>query len=283
MMVSPSYEQVIHQARERLAEAGVWDVVGDVNALVDRFLTRAEPSAAVVEFQQAIAERGARIPLGHITGSVIFDGLPLVVGSGVFVPRAESVALVEWATDTEVLPQGGRVLDVCSGVGALGIAVSRRRPDVAVVCVERDDTAVQYLRRNVARQAHVTGQVEIDVADLLSPNCLAAYEGEVNLIMANPPYVAPHVRLLPEWSEHQPKAAIYSGEDGLDLIRRITTLAADVLCPGGWLAFEHDRAQPAAVRQILVARGFSDVSTFADSAGESRVTVARNADHKPTS
>jgi release factor glutamine methyltransferase len=270
----PSYEEALRRARERLADAGVWDVTGDLETLADCFLGRVDPPTALARFQAAVAERCARIPLAHITGSVSFDGLHLVVGSGVFVPRAESVGLVEWAAGYDVVPHGGRVLDLCSGVGALGLAVARRRPDLSVACVERDDTAVQYLRRNVARHAAVTGRVEIEVADLFEPGCLPRHRG-ADLIVANPPYVAPHVRLLPEWAEHQPKGALYSGPDGLDLIGCIVAHAVGTLRPGGWLGLEHCWRQPAPVRRLLVAAGFTDISTSADPTGDPRITVAR--------
>jgi release factor glutamine methyltransferase len=269
------------RARTRLTGAGVWDVEGDLEALAERFLASATP-AAVDRFEAAVAERCRRIPLGHIIGSAPFDGLELVVGSGVFVPRHESTALVAWAADEKTLPYEGTALDLCSGVGALGLALSRRRPDAAVTCVERDDTCLQYLNRNVARNEAVLGTVSVHAADLNGPGCLDAYLGTTDLVMANPPYVSPDVRLLPEWSEHQPRAAVYSGADGLDLIRRIVVLAAAALRPGGRLALEHDRAQPERVRELLHGDSFEEITTFVDTAGEPRITVARRTDQGGT-
>ncbi|MFF9203234.1 N5-glutamine methyltransferase family protein [Streptomyces sp. NPDC014986] len=268
-------------ARARLTEAGVWDVEGDLAALRERFLA-VETPAALARFETAVAERCRRIPLGHITGSTEFDGLELVVGSGVFVPRRESTTLVARVAEDTTLPYRGTVLDLCSGVGALGLALSRRRPDAAVTCVERDDTCLQYLRRNVARNEAVLGGVTVLAADLTAPGCLDAYRGRTDLVMANPPYVAPDVRLLPEWSEHQPRAAVYSGADGLDLIRRIAVLAAAALRPGGRLALEHDRAQPEQVRELLHGHAFEEITTCVDTAGEPRITVARRTDQEGT-
>ncbi|MER7664252.1 MULTISPECIES: HemK/PrmC family methyltransferase [unclassified Streptomyces] len=268
-------------ARTRLTEAGVWDVEGDLDALVEHLLTSGTPTA-LARFEAAVAERCRRIPLGHIIGSAPFDGLELVVGSGVFVPRHESTALVAWAADEKTLPYEGSALDLCSGVGALGLALSRRRPDAAVTCVERDDTCLQYLNRNVARNQAVLGSVSVLAADLTHPGCLDAHLGTTDLLMANPPYVSPDVRLLPEWSEHQPRAAVYSGADGLDLIRRIVVLAAAALSPGGHLALEHDRAQPEQVRELLHGDSFEEITTFADTAGEPRITVARRTDQGGT-
>ncbi|HEX3784102.1 MAG TPA: HemK/PrmC family methyltransferase [Pseudonocardiaceae bacterium] len=273
-MTATDREELLGLARQRLVAAGVWDPDGDLVALAERFLGPADPAAALAEFEVAVQERCARIPLGHITGDVAFDRLRLAVGSGVFVPRAESLAVVDWATGAGVVPEGGLVLDLCSGVGALGLAIARRRPDLRVVCVERADTAVRYLRRNVARYAVSTGPVRVHVADLCQPGCLDEYR-DVDLITANPPYVQPSIKLLPEWADHQPKDAIYAGADGLDLIRVIAAHALRSLRPGGWLAVEHDRRQPEPVRQVLAAAGFTDLSTANDSAGEPRITTAR--------
>ncbi|MFI9640496.1 N5-glutamine methyltransferase family protein [Micromonospora sp. NPDC051925] len=280
-MTGPSDDELLDQARRELTEAGLWDVDGDVAALAERFLGHAPRPVRVAEFTAAVAERRARIPLGHLTGTTTFDGLRLVVGSGAFIPRTESVALVEWAAQPDVLPTAGTVLDLCSGVGAIGLALARRRPDATVCCVERDDTALQYLRRNATRLADVTGAVGVLTVDLTEPGCLDAYEAATDLIVANPPYVPPSLRLLPEWADHHPRDAIYSGPDGLDLIRRIAALSATTLRPGGWLGVEHDRAQPGAVRQILTEHGFTDIVTLTDSAGETRLSVARTATKEP--
>lgn len=267
-------EPVRERARALLSDAGVWDVEGDLASLEKRFLGHGEPSD-IARFETAVAERCRRIPLGHIVGAVEFDGMELVVGSGVFVPRQESTALVAWAADETVLPRAGTALDLCSGVGALGLALSRRRPDAAVVCVERDATCLQYLHRNLARHQEDLGEVTVQATDLLEENCLAAHRGRTDLLVANPPYVPPDLKLLPEWSVHQPWDAVYSGADGLDLIRRITVLAADSLRPGGWIALEHDRAQPGAVASLLNDGPFDGITTYDDTAGEPRITVAR--------
>ncbi|MDX2680428.1 N5-glutamine methyltransferase family protein [Streptomyces sp. NY05-11A] len=281
MTTVPQTHTACERARTQLTEAGVWDVEGDLTALRERFLTEESPMA-LTRFETAVAERCRRIPLGHLIGAVPFDGLELVVGSGVFVPRHESTSVVEWAASDTTLPHGGTVLDLCSGVGALGLALSKRRPDASVTCVERDDTCLQYLARNAARNESVLGPVVVQAADLTEPGCLDAHLGTTDLVMANPPYVSPLWRLLPEWSEHQPRSAVYSSADGLLLIRRIAELSAAVLRPGGRLAIEHDRAQPAQVSALLRGDFFEEIATLCDIAGEPRITVARRTAHQGT-
>ncbi|MGL5857770.1 MAG: N5-glutamine methyltransferase family protein [Angustibacter sp.] len=280
-MTGPSDDLLLKQARHRLSGAGMWDVDGDVTALAERFLGLTPRDVRISEFTAAVAERQARVPLGHITGTTTFDGLSLVVGSGAFVPRSESVALVDWAARPSVLPPTGRAMDLCSGVGAIGLALAQRRPDAVVRCVEHDGTALQYLRRNIARLVDVAKQVTVSAIDVTEPECFDDDEAAIDLIVANPPYVRPDLRLLPEWAEHHPPDAIYSGSDGLDLIRRIAALGVTTLRPGGRLGLEHDRAQPAAVRQILTDLGYTEIATRADSSGEPRLTVARTKEHGP--
>ncbi|MEU6479733.1 HemK/PrmC family methyltransferase [Streptomyces sp. NPDC047017] len=274
MTTAPQTRTARERARARLTEAGVPNVEGDLNALQERFPPDASPHA-LARFETAVAERCRRIPLGHLIGSVPFDGLELVVGTGVFIPRHESTSVVEWAASTTTLPYGGTALDLCSGVGALGLALSRRRPDVTVTCVERDHTCLQYLARNAARNESVLGPVTVRAADLTEPGCLDAHLGTTDLVMANPPFISPLWRLPPEWSRHQPPTAIYSGADGLHLIRRIIELAITVLRPGGRLAIEHDKAQPPQVNALLHGDLFAEVTTLPDTAGEPRITTAR--------
>lgn len=275
-MTAAARDDATGDARRALREAGLWDVDGDLDALAGRFLGPHDPETALRRFEAAVAERCARVPLGHVIGEVVFDDLALVVGSGAFVPRAESLGLVDGATTEGMVRHGGLVLDLCAGVGAIGLAVSHRRPDLIVICVERDATAVEYLRRNTARLAAVTGDVRVEVGDLLATDALEHHR-DVDLILANPPYVGPDVRLLREWSDHHPRDAVYAGANGLELLRRVAELAARVLRPGGRLILEHDRAQPEQVRDLVVAAGLVNPATSLDPAQEPRITLA----HQP--
>lgn len=278
-------QAAVERARRRLTEAGVLDAEGDLEELVRRFLLPPRQDVAEAEFETAVAERCDRVPLGHITGTAEFGGVTFVVGSGAFVPRRHTTPLLEWACSEAVLPADGRVLDLCAGVGTLGIALSRRRPDAAVTCVEYDGTALQYLRRNIARNAGEPGRVSVETADLSRAGCLAHHDGRTDLVLANPPFVASGIDLLPEYRDHHPPAAIYSDGDGLDMVRSVVAHAESALRATGRLGLEHDHrgGQPEAVRNLLAERGWSDVRTMADSEGAPRLTLARRPGTVPAS
>jgi len=279
MILDEREQQTIARARNLLMEAGVWDLDDDLSCLVDRFLIRANKERALDEFMLAVTERCNRIPLGHIVGAVVFDELPLVVGSGVFIPRPHSTVIHKWLDDTG-LDLGARVLDLCAGSGAIGLAIARRRPDLDVTCVEFDEVAVQYLKRNIARMTIKGIQVNALQADIRDTPAFSRFVRQVALIVANPPYVPQGLELLPEWSSHHPQASVYSGTDGLDLTRQIIALAVDLLTPKGWLVIEHGENQAQLVRQLFEQEGLAEVRTIIDHAasdttGSSVMTVGR--------
>ncbi|AZF42231.1 Para-amino-L-phenylalanine methyltransferase [Pseudomonas sp. R1-43-08] len=274
------YEQeAIAQARVLLEEAGVWDPDNDLSSLVDRFIARTDRQRALDEFRLAVSERCNRIPLGHILGIVEFDELPLVVGSGVFIPRPHSSVIHKWLDGSE-LAQGARVLDLCAGSGAIGLAIARRRPDLDVTCVEFEQVAVNYLKRNIARLATKNVHVNALQADIRESKAFAHFGEQIGLIVANPPYVPRKMQLQPEWGDHHPTAAVYSGADGLDLIRQITALAITLLISGGWLVIEHGEDQAQVIRKLFGQHQLTEIQTVidrksSDATGTSVITIGR--------
>ncbi|WP_248797893.1 HemK/PrmC family methyltransferase [Pseudomonas sp. MWU13-2105] len=279
MILDEREQQAIARARNLLMEAGVWDPDNDLSCLVDRFLIRANKEQALDEFMLAVTERCNRIPLEHIVGAVAFDELPLVVGSGVFIPRPHSTVIHKWLDDAGLVV-GAEVLDLCAGSGAIGLAIARRRPDLSVTCVEFDEVAVQYLKRNIARMTMKGIQVNALQADIRDLSAFSRFARQIALIVANPPYVPQGLELQPEWSSHHPQASVYSGADGLDLTRQIIALAIDLLAPRGWLVIEHGEDQAPLVRQLFEQHGLTEIQTIIDHAasdttGSSVMTVGR--------
>ncbi|WP_323160539.1 HemK/PrmC family methyltransferase [Pseudomonas fluorescens] len=270
----------INQARTLLQESGVWSLEEDLSCLVDRFIERADKSRALEEFMLAVHERCNRIPLGHIVGTVDFDELSLVVGSGVFIPRPHSKVIHKWIESSAALQSGSRVLDLCAGSGAIGLAIAQRRPDLDVTCVEFDPIAVQYLKRNIGRLSCKGVHASHLQADVRDEQAFVQFDQHVDLIVANPPYVPQAQELLPEWGEHHPQASVYSGADGLELIRQIIALANRLLVPDGWLVIEHGEDQAEAVRELYRCDHLSDVRTVidkdeSDASGSSVMTIGR--------
>ena len=226
-----------------------------------------------------MSERCNRIPLGYILGTVEFDELPLIIGSGVFIPRPHSTVIHKWLDGIE-MADGTCVLDLCAGSGAIGLAIARRRPGLNVTCVEFEEVAFNYLKRNIARLLTKNVNVNALQADIRDSEALVHFGHQVGLIVANPPYVPRQTQLQPEWGDHHPTAAVYSGADGLDLTRQITALAITLLKPDGWLVIEHGEDQASAVRELFERHQLTDVRTVidrqtSDTTGTSVMTMGR--------
>ncbi|WP_229402971.1 peptide chain release factor N(5)-glutamine methyltransferase [Micromonospora okii] len=257
-------------------------------------------------YDALVARRAAREPLQHLTGSAGFRYLELAVGPGVFVPRPETELLAGWGVDrarsrrsAERGGTGGErdraggerdgdagerggvdgplVVDLCSGSGAIALAVAQEVPGARVVAVERSPTALAWLRRNAADRA-VAGDrpVEVVVADVTDPGLLPELVGRVDVLLCNPPYVPRAVAVPPEVAAHDPDEAVFGGADGLDVIRPVLARAAELLRPGGVLGVEHDDTHGAAVPALLRADGrYEAVEENRDLAGRPRFATAR--------
>jgi len=229
-------------------------------------------------FSDAIAARARRIPLQHITGTAAFGPVQLEVGPGVFIPRPETEALLQWAL-AQTLPPEPMVVDLCTGSGALAIALALGRPGSRVVAVDDDAAALDYARRNVASAANSAAasiDVRIVAGDVTDPDLLPELVGAVDLVVANPPYIPAGVELEPEVAQHDPAHALFGGADGMAVIRPIVRRAADWLRPGGLLAVEHDDTTSAAtVEAICDTAAFVDVASHRDLTGRPRFVTAR--------
>ncbi|MGI8800647.1 MAG: peptide chain release factor N(5)-glutamine methyltransferase [Solirubrobacteraceae bacterium] len=220
--------------------------------------------AAVRTFQSFVRRRSIlREPVAYIVGRRGFRHLELIVDPAVLIPRPETELLVEVAV--EVAPAGGRVLDVCTGSGAVALALADERPDLVVVGSDISGPALAVARTNGAR-------LHLDV-DWREADLIAAVPVPFDLIVANPPYVETAVLagLEPEVSRHEPRLALDGGADGLALIRRLIEEAADSGAP--LLALEIGAGQAPAVSALLSAAGFGGLERRVDLAGIERVLV----------
>ena len=230
-------------------------------------------------YDDLISRRAQRIPLQHLTGTADFAGVTLAVGPGVFVPRPETEYLVEWAEKQAAGRDGDlRIADLCSGSGALGIALAARLPQATVTVVERSTEAAAYLRRNIdAQPAEVARRVQLVVGDVTDPGIMAQI-GDCDLIVSNPPYVPAGADVSTEVT-HDPADAVYSGDTGMDLISAMVPLIADHLAGGGAVAVEHDDTTGSATARVFAATGrFTRITEHCDLAGRPRFVSAQLSD-----
>jgi release factor glutamine methyltransferase len=184
-----------------------------------------------------VARRAGGVPLEQLLGWACFDGLRVVVTPGVFVPRRRSELLVEVVAG---LP-ATRVRDLCCGSGAIGAAVAARvrrgGGEAEVWAADVDPVAVACARQNLPPDRVLEG----DLYDALPVDL----RGSFDVVAVNAPYVPTDaIATMPsEARDHEPRAALDGGTDGVDLHRRVAAGARDWLRPGGTLVVETSRRQ----------------------------------------
>jgi len=282
---------VLGSATTMLAAAGVPSPSADANILVAHVLgvQRRDLARRVILGYQLtqdestrvadlLARRAERVPLQHLTGSTGFRRLDLLVGPGVFIPRVETEWVAGLAVEAAALLDDPLVVDLCTGSGAIALAVADEVPKARVVAVELDPPAVEWARRNIAA---LGSRVELRPGDAVrsDQHLLADLAGSVDVVVANPPYIPPDAEPTePEVRDHDPALALYGGgDDGLAVPRGVVAAATGLLRPGGLLVMEHADVQGAGGRALTGPPEWVDVATQRDLAGRDRALVARRA------
>ncbi|HEX2240256.1 MAG TPA: peptide chain release factor N(5)-glutamine methyltransferase [Actinomycetota bacterium] len=211
--------------------------------------------------------RAAGEPLQYVTGTVGFRRIELAVGPGVFIPRPETEVVVEAASRR--LGAGGTIVDIGTGSGAIALSLADERPDAKVYATERSAEAIAWCRKNLAA---LRLNVEVFEGDLFMP-LPSSLRRAVDVVVSNPPYVAQGElsKLAQEIVAYEPHEALFAGDGGLSMIRRIAEEARSWLKPAGWLVMEIGETQGAAARQLLRELGYADVTIHKDLPGRDRV------------
>lgn len=269
--------QVIDHAAVALAEAGVGSPRTDAELLAAHAAGTDRGRLAITEaspeffdrYHGLVAQRAKHVPLQHLTGTAAFGPVTVHVGRGVFIPRPETESMLEWAV-AQRLPQHPFIVDLCTGSGALALALANYWPDARVAAVDDSEDALAYARRNVAGTA-----VEIISADVTRPGLFPQFDGRVDLLVANPPYILDGVALEPEVAEHDPPHALFGGPDGMTVVNVIVELAARWLRVGGRCAVEHDDTTSALTVEAFTRAGrFGDITARRDLTRRPRFVTA---------
>ncbi len=231
--------------------------------------------AQVAEYEALVARRAAREPLQHITGRAPFYRLELQVGPGVFVPRPETELLVEEALrvlGTRTGKVAPRIVDLCTGSGAIAAAVKSELPNAQVFAVELSEEAIPYARKNLE-------PLGVHLVQGDARTALGELAGTFDAVLSNPPYIPPtNVPVELEAALHDPDMALYGGgEDGMELPTAIATRAFELLAPGGFFIMEHDDTQEETIAELLARIGFEQCYQVRDLNGRPR----HNAGYKP--
>ncbi|MEQ9462078.1 MAG: peptide chain release factor N(5)-glutamine methyltransferase [Haliea sp.] len=226
-------------------------------------------AAQAADFAALLEQRRCGTPVAYLTGEREFWSLPLRVTEATLIPRPETETLVEWALEL-VLPATAAVLDLGTGSCAIALALATERSAWQVTATDVSAAALAVAEDNARRLC--PGRVR-----LLSSDWFAAVSGErFELIVSNPPYVESDSPWLGSGDvRFEPRSALVAGDSGLDDLRQLAAGAPAHLRPGGWLLLEHGFQQGEAVRQLLVAAGFDQVTTRRDLGGRERITGGR--------
>jgi release factor glutamine methyltransferase len=238
----------------------------------DRPLTAEELAA----FKTLLLRRKASEPIAYITGNKEFFGLNLKVGPGVLIPRPESEHVVEAALDFAKVHQlnAPSILDLCTGCGAIALALAANLPDAKIWATDLSPQALQYAQDN-ARRLNMTDKIHFLQGNLWQPLPGMCFD----IITANPPYVSKREwrHLDQEVKGYEPATALLGGNDGLDIIRAIIEGAAGYL--RGLLAIELGAGQASEALTAAKRVGrFARINLRPDLAGHQRVLLCELSD-----
>ncbi len=239
----------------------------------ERELTAEEES----RYEDAIGLRASGYPAQYITGHQEFWGLDLIVSPDVLIPRPETEHVVETALQLvradagRYAKAGPKVIDVGTGSGAIALALATELPAAEIYAVELSPEALEVAKANAAR-LQLDGRVRFLVSDVMDG---VPRDGSFDFVLSNPPYVGFHEadKVQDVVKKFEPKMAVFAGECGLDVIRRLIPQAYDALRPGGYLVFEIGYTMAPTATELLA--GWMDVHAVADLSGIPRVMVAR--------
>lgn len=222
----------------------------------------------LIPLRETLKKRGEGIPIQHLLGKVWFHKHEFKTDARALIPRPETEELAEWILQWE-LPAAQQVLDMGCGSGVLGLTLAAARPDWQLTLADVSADALALSHENAAL-------LEIPNAGFLHSDLFAAVDGPFDGIVANLPYIPEAERTtLTREVMHDPALALFSGADGLDLIRRFIPEAFQRLNPGGWLVLEIGHDQASQVREILQSSGFTAIEVKTDLSGVARFPFAK--------
>ena len=262
------YAKLYQIGKEQLQKAGITDAELDARLLLE-FICETDRNTLYAhgdleiedekmqEFLQLIEKRATHIPLQHLTGEQNFMGLDFLVNEHVLIPRQDTEILVEEIMRD--LHDGIRILDMCTGSGCILLSLLHYSNDCSGVGVDVSEEALAVARQNADRLAEKQ-------AVFIQSDLFESVEGSFDLIVSNPPYIRSQeiAGLMPEVREHEPHLALDGKEDGLYFYREIIKGAEHHLKRGGQLFFEIGYDQGDAVKDLLVANGYTEVAVVKD-------------------
>ena len=289
IQLSPPYNesvqlrQALHAAIAQLEAAGITEPRISAEVLIFHVLECDRPhlyshpereltSAEQVQYDQLIARRASGEPLQYLTGHQEFWRADFLVSPAVLIPRPETEHLIETVLDLVHHFSLGpclKIIDVGTGSGAIAVTLARELPHAEVHAVDLSPEALDVARRNAQR---LGARVRFSLSDVLAD---ISRDAAFDFVVSNPPYVGLNEadKVQDVVKHYEPHIAVFAGDQGLDVIRRLIPQSFEALRPGGWLLMEIGYSQSQAVMALLA--GWHNVHSIPDLAGIPRVIAAR--------
>jgi release factor glutamine methyltransferase len=277
---------VIAEARRSLEQAGIESAAQEACWIVEHVLClpahhvvvdrdRLLAQAELVVVNGLVERRVGREPLQYILGTQEFCGLEFDVNPAVLIPRPETELLVEYVAQRIPFKGQASIIDVCTGSGCIAVAIARQRPRTQVIATDLSKPSLDVARQNAVRH-EVCERITWVEGDLLRPLAAKGLEGQIDIIVSNPPYIAEADwdTLQPEVRLFEPRGALVAGPQGTELHERLLEEAGQYLSPGGALIMEIGAGQAPALRRIVdQISGYRFHQLVYDAAGLERVVI----------
>lgn len=236
-----------------------------------QLLAREDEEISNKDFELLLLRRLTSEPIAYILEEWEFFSMPLTVRPPTLVPRPETEHLVE-ASLQHVSVAQSRILDIGTGTGCVALAMAQEVPDCTVVATDIQGHNLALAQENAERH-NLDGRIEFRLGSLFEP-----VSGEIfDMVCSNPPYIpegdAPRLSL--DIMEYEDPIALFSGPDGLDIVREMVNQGQDYLTPGGYLLMEIAQGQYSAVANFLEENGYDEIGFQADLAGIERIAIGR--------
>jgi release factor glutamine methyltransferase len=256
------------------AEAFLIGILAQNRAWLLAHLEDSVPSREAGCYSSLLEQRASGQPVQYIQGACEFYGFPFRVTPDVLIPRPETEILVEKAILLARATDQPRILDIGTGSGAIAVALAKHVTGAHVVATDISRAALDIAKWN-AGQNEVRDRICFLEGDLLEP---VAGE-QFAIVVSNPPYVAQHDRdsLPVEVRDFEPALALFAGEDGLAIYRKLIPAAFTALVAGGFVVLEIGYGQEDSVHTLLTSAGFAEIEFTRDLQGIPRVASARRA------
>jgi release factor glutamine methyltransferase len=225
-----------------------------------------------------VKRAGEYEPVAYLTGKTEFYSLELNITSDCMIPRPETELLVQRAIEflrTRCGPQF--VCDLCTGSGCIAVAIAKNFAEARIIATDISAAALDVAAKNVEKH-QLTGRITLLQGDLFEPLVRPLDVDQFDLIVCNPPYVsaAEYEALAKNVKDYEPRIALFAGDDGLDIYRRIIEKADQFLRPAAALMLEIGYAQGPAVRELLDRTGaFAEIRIEKDFHNNDRIVAAK--------